>query len=390
MSQIYKNITDATVDELLSNEFFNSGVARKDSAIGAVRLKRWCEACTGGNQENFSKRLALESLTLESVLFKLSNVEAIGEETPSNSIKLGNAFITNLLASPAENFLIDGQRLNEPLLRHLIYLTWVELSESSKKTSKELLGEQAVNDLKEMLFEQISELAICLLEAKKQKKPGNLIVDPDNPEKHYTFERLLSTSLSQWLNVVYEFLVRLSLEYEQIALTFFDNSFVGIIHRIELNASDLHNKGHSVYLLHLENGEKLVYKPKDLNIDSQFYNLVSDLNSHSPKIKLKAAKVISMSGYGWSEFIHHNSCNNQDDIKKFYIRSGGLLALFHVLIATDMHEENIIACGDYPIPVDLEMLLQPYDNEGREAIPYRKSYEMAVKFIEESVAMVGL
>src|SRR5207245_83246 len=43
----------------------------------------------------------------------------------------------------------------------------------------------------------------------------------------------------------------------------------------------------------------------------------------------------------------------------FYQRTGALLAVFYSLNATDLHFENLIACRDYPVPVDLETLFHP-------------------------------
>jgi lantibiotic modifying enzyme len=43
----------------------------------------------------------------------------------------------------------------------------------------------------------------------------------------------------------------------------------------------------------------------------------------------------------------------------YYRRAGKLLCLLHLLGATDCHAGNVIACGERPVPVDLETLLQP-------------------------------
>src|SRR5262249_25892155 len=44
-------------------------------------------------------------------------------------------------------------------------------------------------------------------------------------------------------------------------------------------------------------------------------------------------------------------------IRRFYRRQGGNLALFYALSATDMHAENVIAHGEHPVVVDVEALL---------------------------------
>ena len=43
----------------------------------------------------------------------------------------------------------------------------------------------------------------------------------------------------------------------------------------------------------------------------------------------------------------------------FYRRQGVLLALLYLLGMTDIHHENLIACADQPVLVDVETLLHP-------------------------------
>ena len=42
----------------------------------------------------------------------------------------------------------------------------------------------------------------------------------------------------------------------------------------------------------------------------------------------------------------------------FYIRFGEILALSYILNATDLHMENLIAYGEYPVIIDLETFIQ--------------------------------
>ena len=53
----------------------------------------------------------------------------------------------------------------------------------------------------------------------------------------------------------------------------------------------------------------------------------------------------------------------------FFRRAGAWLALLHVFAATDMHQENMIACGDHPVPIDLETILQPSADEHKMPTP---------------------
>ena len=48
----------------------------------------------------------------------------------------------------------------------------------------------------------------------------------------------------------------------------------------------------------------------------------------------------------------------------FGVRARGWRS-FTALSAVDMHQENIIAAGEYPVPIDLEMILMAADASGR-------------------------
>ena len=46
-------------------------------------------------------------------------------------------------------------------------------------------------------------------------------------------------------------------------------------------------------------------------------------------------------------------------MKRFYRRAGALLALLYAVRASDCHYENLIACGEHPVLIDTETLVQP-------------------------------
>ena len=95
-------------------------------------------------------------------------------------------------------------------------------------------------------------------------------------------------------------------------------------------------------------------------------------------------------GYGWTEFIDHTACADQNGFAPFFRRAGAWLALFHVFAATDMHQENMIACGDHPVPIDLETILQPSADEHKIQEPEGEAFNAAMDIIGNSVMTVGL
>ena len=122
---------------------------------------------------------------------------------------------------------------------------------------------------------------------------------------------------------------------------------------------DSHQRGRSVATLHFADGRKVVHKPRPLDLHQHFNELLAWLNRTAPTLGLRGVTLLSRDGYGWLEFIEYRPCADQDEVQRFYHRQGALLALLYVLDGTDMHYENLIACGDQPVFVDVETLFHP-------------------------------
>jgi len=202
--------------------------------------------------------------------------------------------------------------------------------------------------------------------------------------------RLIAVTVRQWIDVSREFVLRLDADLDRISRDFFGSS---VRHRVVAIAGDLsdpHNGGHCVQIVSFEDGSRVVYKPKDLRLDAAWEGLVGRLNKAGPPAKLRAVRVVVREGYGWTEFIEHTGCDDADGAKRFFERAGAWLALFHCFAGTDMHQENMIAAGDDPVPIDLEMILQAAYDEQAATEPEAQAYEAAKNVVANSVMMVGL
>ena len=145
-------------------------------------------------------------------------------------------------------------------------------------------------------------------------------------------------------------------------------------------------------ILEFETGQRVVYKPKDLRVDAVWAALVDSLNEAAPPVDLRAVRVLAREGYGWTEFIEHTKCARATDFALFFRRAGAWLALFHVFAALDMHQENILAAGSHPVPIDLEMILQAADPRvyGDLTDDTGQAYASAMQTVVNSVLTVGL
>ncbi len=201
--------------------------------------------------------------------------------------------------------------------------------------------------------------------------------------------RLMALVTREWIDTSREFVLRLDADLAEIGRSILKSAADSRVAKIESDISDPHNGGRSVQILSFENGSRIVYKPKDLRLDVAWYALVERLNQAAP-FELKAVRAIARDGYGWTEFIEHTGCADQEGCKRYFRRAGAWLALFHCFAANDMHQENIIAAGDHPVPIDLETILQAPAEEHKSQDPEGQAFDAAVGTIANSVMMVGL
>lgn len=129
------------------------------------------------------------------------------------------------------------------------------------------------------------------------------------------------------------------------------------IKHLHLSAGDSHGKGKSVIIIELGK-DKIVYKPKNLDICKAYENFITWINNNSGLLELRTPKGVYKKEYAFIEFIGYKSCTATYQIKNFYERFGYTIALGYLLSMTDMHLENIVANEEYPYIVDGETILQ--------------------------------
>ncbi|PBC75389.1 type 2 lantibiotic biosynthesis protein LanM [Streptomyces sp. TLI_235] len=156
-----------------------------------------------------------------------------------------------------------------------------------------------------------------------------------------------------------ELLDRFAADRAAITSTLLGGTDPGPLTRIDTAAGDRHRRGRSVAVLRFADGARVVYKPRPLAVDRHFGELVRwfDTTPGSPGLRVPA--VLDRGRYGWTEHIAPADCRSEEEVRRFYRRQGALLALLHAVDATDLHCENLIACRDQPVPVDVETLFHP-------------------------------
>ncbi len=159
---------------------------------------------------------------------------------------------------------------------------------------------------------------------------------------------------------------------------------------IKTSSGDTHQKGKTVGEVVFESGKHFMYKPHQLKIDLGFRELLDWMKSEDPQMHDHITPdIITDENFGFAGYVEHNECKDEAEVERFYQRSGELLAVLHSMNGSDMHFENIISNGEYPILIDLETLLHPtLDN--KESKKDTSAKAAAAKKYSSSVLNVGM
>ncbi|PYR98311.1 MAG: type 2 lantipeptide synthetase LanM [Acidobacteria bacterium] len=166
--------------------------------------------------------------------------------------------------------------------------------------------------------------------------------------------RSLHMITMNWVHYSLELLDRLSKDWTVIRRNLVGAAEAGSLTSILLGVGDTHRRGRTVAILNFSTGFKLVYKPHSQSVDVHFGEFLEWLNQGGFETPFRILKIIDRGCYAWSEFVAHQPCSNRQEVERFYQRLGGYLAAFYVIRTRDIHFQNLIAIGEFPMPVDLE------------------------------------
>lgn len=202
--------------------------------------------------------------------------------------------------------------------------------------------------------------------------------------------RLVETT-TQWIDATSELLVALIGDWPDITRTILRGTAHGAAGRANTGPltaisgplGDKHRAGRAVRVLTFASGDRLVYKPRSLAVEAHFMALLAWWNERRPDLDFPVTGICSSASHGWMSWVAPRPCRDAREVERFYRRHGRFLALFHLLCATDMHYENLIAAGEYPVFVDLETLFHPRLGNHAQRDPFRA-------LTEDSVLRIGL
>ncbi|HEX7813774.1 type 2 lanthipeptide synthetase LanM family protein [Dyella sp.] len=170
------------------------------------------------------------------------------------------------------------------------------------------------------------------------------------------------------------------------ALTFLLGRPGGSLLGIELGQGDLHLGGQSVAKLTLEGGI-VMYKPRSLRVDRCLETFLAVVFGQNDG-RIRVPQAIDRGVYGWAAFARHDYCRDDSELHAFYRGLGHWLAVLRLLGGTDIHQENLIACGRVPVVIDVESLFATLPR-GRPS-HYGHAYDVAQTLIRHSVLRTGI
>lgn len=131
----------------------------------------------------------------------------------------------------------------------------------------------------------------------------------------------------------------------------------GLLLAVDIGAGDSHRGGHTVALLRCAGGT-VVYKPRPMEVDARLAELLTVL-TEGHESPIRVPKALVRDSYGWAEHVAHRYCADDAELSAFYRNLGHWLAVMRLVSGTDLHAENIIACGPVPVVVDCESVFTP-------------------------------
>jgi type 2 lantibiotic biosynthesis protein LanM len=174
--------------------------------------------------------------------------------------------------------------------------------------------------------------------------------------------------LQQWSSNVIDIIESLYRDWKEIRATLIDRpNYQTTLMSLQLGLGDPHCGGQSVAQIHFDSCGPIKYRPKSASAHSHFADLVGMLDGSSG-IGFRLPRLLDRLHYAWSEYVPYHSCIADAEVQRFYFRLGYMCFILYLVGASDMHYENVVACGEYPVFIDLETLFTP-DPQSLKGLP---------------------
>lgn len=305
-------------------------------------------------QENENEQILLECVPLLSQIY--------------------NTYKVNFM-SLAEGFDNVCYNIMIPICNYYGNLLFAEIQRENSIINNMSFQDQAILNLLNMLFElsyktlwtEYKEFVLAMPDEKdnitEEEINRMFIAEFENEERvHYFFHKypilakLLSDMTEIWFNKHSRIFNYLSQDILSVCKYFnisLDTSKLIDIQEINISG-DSHDKNNFVAVVKFDKNQIVVLKNRTANPETTLRKAIDFLSEK--QIDLKAPALLTIGEHHWMEFIENKACECNSDFCSYYERIGNLTALLYALNAGDIHYENIIANGAFPVIIDAECL----------------------------------
>lgn len=230
-----------------------------------------------------------------------------------------------------------------------------------------------------------------MLDAYVQWEEIERVLAPDGP--YPELAELLAKAKQNWLESSSELLDRVQDRRADIAgLMRLPVASLGRLTGVQFGISDPHNHGRTVAILDF-GGRQVVYKPRPLQAELAWNALVERVGHAVEGQAPYLPAIATFADYGFMEFVSHRDCEDEAAVERCYRRYGILTAVAHAVGACDLHHENVLVTGEYPVVIDCEPLFRARlatSALGGSRLKIEQNLSLAELDVRESVLELGL
>lgn len=173
-------------------------------------------------------------------------------------------------------------------------------------------------------------------------------------EKYPVMMELIDRKADAFAAGLEEMLSCLEQEKEQVEKYLCQGRKFNCIQNIETGLSDEHKPGKTVAKLALDNGIIIYYKPRSLKAEQEYQKMYQWV-CQQWGLENYDRGILDCGTHGWEGAAAAKSCKNPKEVWRYYERMGIHLCFSYLFGVSDIHFENIIACGEHPVFIDMEV-----------------------------------
>nr|WP_277349014.1 type 2 lanthipeptide synthetase LanM [Streptomyces sp. HNM0575] len=145
----------------------------------------------------------------------------------------------------------------------------------------------------------------------------------------------------------------------------------GGLKKIVFSGSDPHNDNRQVVHVRLAGGTRLVFKPRTLVSDRFVKDLFAAADTFLKHSLRECVPVSVTSGsHGWQQFVESAAMESGRQPARYFYRFGALCAVLGAIGASDLHDENVLACGENPCVIDTETMTRADAGVENDSLPH--------------------